>query len=262
MSFNALASNLASNCAFAVSGVSFSDPLYLLKALGSQLIVDLNSDVGITLATGVSAWADLSGRGNSVIQATGAAQPAYVANVLNGHPALRYTGTQFLAKTSFSGIGAGDRPRAYVVADFSQTGSFSAAPFALGASASTDTGMYIDHATTNIAGISKLGGSVLSVAQGATTDGPAALYDISINAAFRTLISQGNTLVGTGTSAGSSGLLSAIDRLYVGILENGVTHPFSGDIIRLFVVNPAPTTAQHAAIITYLRALYPSLTLA
>lgn len=62
----------------------------------------LRSDLGITLATGVSAWADQSGNGDAnrnVTQATGSAQPIYTTAdaAFNNQPTLRSTGTQYLA---------------------------------------------------------------------------------------------------------------------------------------------------------------------
>ncbi len=50
------------------------------------------SDVGVTLATGVSQWNDLSGAARHYTQATGANQPAYTAN-LAGYPVLTFDGT-------------------------------------------------------------------------------------------------------------------------------------------------------------------------
>lgn len=46
----------------------------------SGLVLWVRSDLGITLGTGISAWADQSGNGNNLVQATGTKQPAYVAS--------------------------------------------------------------------------------------------------------------------------------------------------------------------------------------
>ncbi len=55
---------------------------------------------GITIATGVSQWNDLSGNGRHLVQATGAKQPLFVASAQNGLPAVQSDGiTQELAAT-------------------------------------------------------------------------------------------------------------------------------------------------------------------
>jgi len=53
----------------------------------------LRADMGITLGTGVSAWADQSGNGNSPTQATGSSQPTLVQSAIGGQPALSFNGT-------------------------------------------------------------------------------------------------------------------------------------------------------------------------
>jgi len=60
----------------------------------SGLVIWLRSDLGITIGTGVSTWADQSGNGNDVTQATGSKQPAYTASsaVFNNKPCLRGDG--------------------------------------------------------------------------------------------------------------------------------------------------------------------------
>lgn len=58
------------------------------------LLIWLRSDLGITIGTGVSTWADQSGNGNNVTQATGSRQPAYTTSsaVFNNRPCLRGDG--------------------------------------------------------------------------------------------------------------------------------------------------------------------------
>lgn len=57
-----------------------------------QLLLSVQSDLGVTLATGVSAWADQSGNGNNFAQAGGTQQPALSAGV-NGRPGLLFDGS-------------------------------------------------------------------------------------------------------------------------------------------------------------------------
>ena len=68
-------------------------------------VLSLRADRGITLATGVSVWADQSGNGNNVSQATGSAQPTYNSSGgPNGQPYLNFAqaSNQFLASAAFS----------------------------------------------------------------------------------------------------------------------------------------------------------------
>lgn len=53
-------------------------------------------DRGITIATGVSLWADQSGNGHDYAQAAGSAQPAYNATGLNGRGTLLFDGSNDL----------------------------------------------------------------------------------------------------------------------------------------------------------------------
>jgi hypothetical protein len=67
-------------------------------------------DAGVTLATGVSAWADQTTNGNNWAQATGAKQPAQVSNYNgSGIPALSFTSasSQCMTNTFVSPISAG-----------------------------------------------------------------------------------------------------------------------------------------------------------
>jgi hypothetical protein len=60
------------------------------SVLGPQLVLWLRSSLGITIGTGVSAWADQSGYGNNFVQATGGLQPTYTAvnGNFNGQPSV------------------------------------------------------------------------------------------------------------------------------------------------------------------------------
>ena len=57
-----------------------------------KLWLDADDASTITIATGISSWVDKSGAGNTVTQATGTNQPAYVAGVLNGKAVVRFNG--------------------------------------------------------------------------------------------------------------------------------------------------------------------------
>ncbi len=69
-------------------GTSRASALTPKVIFGSSLALWLRADSGITIGTGVSAWADLSGNARHALQATGGNQPAYSASGLNGKPAV------------------------------------------------------------------------------------------------------------------------------------------------------------------------------
>jgi hypothetical protein len=55
------------------------------------------SDLGITIATGVSQWNDLSGNGNHLLQAAGPSQPTRTLGVINGSPAIVFSAASTMA---------------------------------------------------------------------------------------------------------------------------------------------------------------------
>lgn len=86
---------------------------YVAAHTGSPAIVEtglamwLKADAGVTHdgSNNVSAWADQTG--TYTLAQTGTAEPTYVASDINGKPAIRMNGSQFLASTgTLSGINA------------------------------------------------------------------------------------------------------------------------------------------------------------
>jgi len=64
--------------------------------------VDADDSATITIATGVSQWADKSGNAYHLVQATGSAQPAVASGALNGLDVVRFNGSSHrLAVSSF-----------------------------------------------------------------------------------------------------------------------------------------------------------------
>lgn len=61
------------------------------RLAGLEVWLDATVASSITIGTGVSIWADLSGNtGRNATQSTGANQPNYVASAINGKPALEF----------------------------------------------------------------------------------------------------------------------------------------------------------------------------
>jgi hypothetical protein len=64
------------------------------------VVLWLRSDLGITKATGVSTWADQSGHGYNLTQATGSEQPTYPGATANGIAGLGFSATASSAISS------------------------------------------------------------------------------------------------------------------------------------------------------------------
>jgi Concanavalin A-like lectin/glucanases superfamily/F5/8 type C domain len=78
----------------------------------------LKADAGVTTSgTSVTQWADQSGNGNNVIQATTASQPQLQTNVFNGQPAVAFDGiNDFLNNTVSNAVTTGAGRTIFVVA--------------------------------------------------------------------------------------------------------------------------------------------------
>lgn len=63
-----------------------------LAVSGSTALLWLRGDLGITIATGVSTWADQSGQSNDLTQATGGNQPSFESAGFGGQPSVLFDG--------------------------------------------------------------------------------------------------------------------------------------------------------------------------
>jgi hypothetical protein len=232
--------------------------------LGSKLVIDLNSDLGITGIGGSMKWADQGPLANDVVQATTANQPALVLNVLNGHAALRMTTAvrQFLARTgSFAGISPGDFPRYYVIGSFTSIGG--GGLFELGAG--SGNAVAFPYPVSGLIRSTYANGNVANQFRTAAlqyTDAlpvVAALWDLQANGVAGVsgvaTFSKNNVLQATTT--GQSTFFTDLLNTIV-VCSRYLTNS-DGDMFRLVIVNPAPTVAEHNALIAYFRSIYPSL---
>lgn len=81
----------------------------------------LDSTKGLTLSgSNVTAWADQSGNGNNVVQATGANQPV-VASTIVGN-AIQFAGNQWLTTAANVNLTTTDKLSLFVVANYTSTG--------------------------------------------------------------------------------------------------------------------------------------------
>lgn len=106
---------------------------------GCEFWVAGNLIVGLNDGDPVSSWADQSGNGNNATQGTGASQPLYETNELNGFPVVRFDGSNdFLDATVAASTTAYTRISVFQWDTSQGTGAFRVAlNFGPGASANT-----------------------------------------------------------------------------------------------------------------------------
>lgn len=93
----------------------------LFSGFTVPVLMYCRGDLGITLGTGVAAWADQSGNGNHWSQGTGASQPAYTAGALNGIGVLTGDGVDDVLNCSLNLPAPGTTPTT-VLGVFRQVG--------------------------------------------------------------------------------------------------------------------------------------------
>lgn len=226
--------------------------------LGSKRILELNSDLGVSIAVSpkVSSWADQGSLGNTVVQATSARQLTQVLSVLDGHAAIRSDGVDDCLQRggSFTGLAAGDRPYIYCV--YAQRS---------GGASYTDTIVCLDtdgvaggathlcllyHTTSSMSAYN--GGNAANAVEGGLV---ARLVTARLEATGLAL-DINNTNVATGGTPGlvpTPTWLTLASRIQTGSV-NGAT-----DYFRVVIANPTPTAAQHTRMIAYLKKEYPSI---
>ncbi len=239
-------------------------PPTVAEILGSDLILDLDSDLGITLVAGaVNAWADQSGRGNSVTAPGANNRLAYALNVTDGHNAVRGTGVNDYMTGALAGLAAGAHPTVWAVVALPVAAQVSIVETS-DVTGSSTRGVSLYRETTRptlgMATGSPLGNVVvdgggtavrpMSLLRGSLTSGERLeLYDNEMWRASRaTALDVSNP----------NGLATAQTQISVGLLFAGA-YPFNGDLFRLVISKAAPTQDQIAAMTRRLDYEYPSV---
>jgi hypothetical protein len=95
---------------FVASAAAPSTPLTIVSSVPFRLWV--RADLGITIGTGVSAWADQSGNGNSFTQGTGGSQPTLTAAdaTLNNLPSVGFDGVDDTMQSALALAAPGTTP--------------------------------------------------------------------------------------------------------------------------------------------------------
>lgn len=240
---------------------SFTDPRSI-----SGCKAWLRSDLGITISTGVSTWANQASPGTGdATQSTGGAQPAYTTNSLNGRPGLTFVGPTTsglqwgldlqgaqtvlaVAKmsstpssasylvTSIKGSTGPVRGELYTVSaggyqNFTFKGDLSTLAASVGSNPTLDTSAHIYLYTYD-------GGTNTSTSS----------YTATYDGAAQTLVASGNVGGRASTDLGSIGAFITSG--------NAISNGFSGAIYEVIVYNRVLTADEKLMLYKYAKALY------
>lgn len=208
----------------------------------------LRSDLGITIGTGVSDWADQSGHSQGVSQVTATRQPAYTASdaTINGHPSLLFDGTTDWLDSTVT------------MAELITASAGVIVAVAVQDVASAGAGVVCDVGGTNVRLTISQGSAVSTVANndGALDSVTRPYTTLGVWRALMWIHGAGNishrdNLGVSGTVAsGDTSSLASIER--VGLQSTAL----NGRIAEVIVYNRELTTAEQTLIIDYLRDRY------
>jgi hypothetical protein len=223
------------------------------QVLGLKLWLRADLISGLSDGAAVATWPDDSGGGKDAAQATGANQPTYRTNVVNGRPVVRFDGTNDWMATPSLTFGAFTafyvyRGTAGLLAEHS-------------ASAVVNDGDYFYPPGGAHTLVRRGGGTLLSS------------YDVSPNLADNAwrLVTRrhdgthaGHALYVGGTLQGKSTVYNSADpgtatvsaALYLGARGGGASLFFAGDLAELLVYDSALATADREAVQAFCAAKY------
>lgn len=223
-------------------GIGFGGKRWTPKRLGSALAAWYRSDMGVTIATGVSAWADQSGNGRLLLQGVSGAQPALVAGATpNGKPVLRFDGADDFMRTA--GFGPVAQPYTVVLCA-KYTKSAGADYLFDGGSNQYGTLYYFSTPDT----VQMFAGAADGPTS-AITDALHQVIDCKFHGASSTLGFNGGTLI-TGPSPGTLALAG----FTIGAIADGTVNRSKLDVSEVVLVNRAMTAPERARLVAYMRA--------
>lgn len=217
----------------------------------------VKADAGVTKDSNnyVSAWADQSGNGYDVSQATSSNQPLYVASVLNGKPVIRFAGdrtanSDALDRSSISMSGA--TGMSILVVGKITTTEFFGTFVAYG---NDNDVFHLDEysSTTRWSGINNIPspnsmGSSFKILETAFVD-----------SADSVTLYEGGTSVATGTCTNSllsSGFLTIGGAKYYFGVYNWANTALNGDIAEILIYDHALSSADRTTAVNYLKNKY------
>lgn len=215
--------------------------------------------------TAVSFCADLSGNLNYISQATGASQPTFKTNIINGLPVLRFTGTQWIA---CQGTGGGNGGISPLFSTMSAITIFTVAQTTTTAGSvivylSTGAATGAPRASTNQSTVYAITGRTFDGNGTATASGgTAGINTFTYNTSNRDYVNKTSDIwVGgvnqvSATNVGSAGPGSSTNSKALHIGGAGLSGSMQGDIAEVLIYTGILSTTNRQAVETYLKNKY------
>lgn len=215
-----------------------SSGLWTPRAI-TGLYLWLRADMGITIGTGVSAWADQSGRGNNVTQGTGSKQPTLNAAdaAYAGKASLSFVAASAQCLQGTFGVSLPQPYTLFIVGNVSRAGAqsyFDGSDVVLRGECYNDPGTDKFYAGT----------AFISTADVSTSP---RVMTYEANGASSKIYVSSNTAGVTG-DPGSNGLNGAS----IGAAFNGTSDALDGKVAEVVLYNSILSAAQQATVRGYL----------
>lgn len=217
------------------------------------LVLWLTADAGLFQDSGkttpatanndpIGAWADQSGTGNDVLQATGGNRPVLSTNVQNGRNAVSFSGSAHTLQKTF---GAAYAQPNTVIVTFQATGAGSTGPVF---DAFTSQNEQLDATTWGIATMRAYAGTVLASVSAS---------DLNISHIASIVFNGGSGVFRYNKAQEATGAIGAqtLDGFTLGSRGDG-TNFYIGYIMEIVVYNAALTTPQMVLVENYMAARY------
>lgn len=202
--------------------------------------LDASQIVGLSNGDPVPTWTDESGNGNDAVQATGAKQPSYQTNQLNGHPIVRFDSARCMGITTLS---VNQPYTIFIVLKDVMDGS---TPSENEIFSGTSNGFFvIYYNATQIPAVFPWTGASSSVPM--TTD----VLCIIMNGASSAIFQDG-----VSTSTGNSGTTGLGADFVIGAFFNQTQNFMNADVAEIIIYDSALGTTDRQTVETYLATKY------
>jgi hypothetical protein len=196
----------------------------------------------ITIATGVEQWNDLSGNDRHLTQTITNNQPAYITNLLNGKPALRFDGSNDSLSASFT---LGTNTRVFCVGNYLAN----TVNRTLFDGPAGNTGNTMRHYISTTTRPGAFGGAALVAAADTTVTGWF-IWETVFAGLGGLLIRDGVTLASGNIGTASPG------GVRLGIFGNGSSNPANCEIAEFLIYSRVISNSESARVRSYLGRKY------